>query len=125
MTATPFQHPVMAAAKAKSRRAFANLQLLRADERTIFESGDNAVTVEFDRRSGWWIAKLGMVEEPPPDLGVLVGDIAYQCLSAFNIVVWELAARKIGRRKVATKQFRNHVQLPVALTRRAFETTPW
>lgn len=124
MSIRGFEHLTMQDAEAKLRRAYENLHLLRCQERAVLEATKDPIAVEFDRSSGWWVAKLGVIEEPPPDLGVLIGDIAYQCLSAFNLIVWELAARKVGRRRVATPQFRNHVQLPIALVPKAFADNP-
>jgi hypothetical protein len=110
----PLSHPVLKAAEAKLRHAFEDLHALRTNRAAFLKACADPLTVEFDRGSGWWIAKIGVVEEPPPDLSVLVGDIAYQCLSAFNHIVWELAARKIGRRRITDKRIREHVQVPVA-----------
>ena len=52
-----------------------------------------------------------MLEEPPTLLSVLLGELAYETLSALNHLTWELAARKIGRRRVI--KVKNQVQFPV------------
>ena len=116
------KHPVLVAADAKLRRAYENRQTLRT-KIAEFEAGSPySLSVKFDGE--WWTAIAQITDQPSPDLSVLVGDIAYQCYSAFHHVVWELASRKIGRRKVFGSTFKPHIQLPVALTEKAFADHP-
>jgi hypothetical protein len=107
-------NPALDAANFKLRRATEHLHTLTEEMLGFRKRDPYAVTVDFEPDTGWWVAKAQVREEPSPRLSVLVGEIAYECLSALNHLVWELAVRKIGRNKAAKGSVRNFVQFPVA-----------
>jgi hypothetical protein len=109
------------AATEKLHRAREHLHTLKEEIASLSKRNTYAVAVDFDRHSGWWIANARVSEEPPPRLGVIVGEIAYECLSMLNHLTWELAARKVGRTKVFSKQIKSQVQFPVAMSESAFK----
>jgi hypothetical protein len=110
------------AAKAKWDRGYEDLQTLKADTDRFAKREPYKIPVKLDGKSGWHIARLQVVEEPPPDLSVLVGAIAYQCLSALNLIAWELAARKIGRRKIFAPEIRRDISFPIAQCSKDFRS---
>src|SRR4051794_335739 len=59
-------------------------------------------TLEAD---GWWVARTGIIEEPPPVLGVQVGCLAHEAVSALNHVTAALGARKLGARSAHKHRF--------------------
>jgi len=76
------------------------------------------VSVEPDAQQRWYVATVHVVEEPPPRFSILVGEIAYECISALNHLVWELAARKQGRKGVL--KLKRSIQFPVCTSPRHF-----
>lgn len=115
---SPEYSPAWKAAQAKLGRAREHLDTLGVDIADLRERNVYSVTVHREADSGWWIAKARINEEPSPRLSVIVGEIAYECLSALNHLTWELAARKVGRKKIIN--IKNQVQFPVALKPSAF-----
>jgi hypothetical protein len=91
-------YPPLRAAKAEVDPGREDLKTLRENIGTLLERNPYRVEVEFDRKTGWHVAYARIVQEPEPDLAVLVGSAAYQFHSALNLIAWELAARKIGRK---------------------------
>ncbi len=77
--------------------------------------------MEFERESDWHVARAQIREEPPPDLGVGIGAIAYQLLSALNLVTWSLAVRKLGIRRA--EAVRHQIQFPVTFSQGHFKNT--
>jgi hypothetical protein len=104
-------HPALEAAYAKRDRAREHLETLEDEADEFLRGYPYRVGIEIDVESRWYTAYLKVVEEPPPRFGILVGEIAYECLSALNHLVWELAARKQGRVKVL--QLKRSIQFPV------------
>jgi hypothetical protein len=111
-------HPALEAAYAKRDRAREHLETLEDEADEFLRGYPYRVGIEIDAESRWYTAYLKVVEEPPPRLGILVGEIAYECLSALNHLVWELAARKNGRRKVL--KLKRSIQFPVCSSPRHF-----
>ena len=102
------------AAHAKVGRAVKDLEALRDDAERFLEGNPYFIAVEFDGETGWHSAVAQVAEEPPPRLSVLVGSVAYQLLSALNLLTWRLAVRKLGAR--ATEAVKNEIQFPVAFS---------
>lgn len=117
-------HPSLKAAQAKLALATEHLQTFKTEVSRVEESSPYRLTVDFNAQSGWWVATADVSDEPGPDLGVLIGAIAYQCLSALNILVWELAARKVGSRRIHTDSIRRHVSIPVTVREQDFASLP-
>lgn len=111
-------HPALTASREKLRRATEHLDAVTAEITAFLDRDPYRIAVEFERDTGWWVAKARIAEEPGPRLSVLVGEIAYECLSALNHLVWELAARKGGRRNVF--KIKAQVQFPIALSEQAW-----
>jgi hypothetical protein len=107
-------HPALEAANAKRDRAREHVESLE-DEADEFLGGYPyrvEVVSNPDPEVTWHTAKLKIVKEPPPRLSVLVGEVAYECISALNHLVWELATRKLGKRKVV--KLKRVIQFPVS-----------
>jgi hypothetical protein len=107
-------NPALDAANFKLGRANQHLRTLADEMTALVERNPYGVTVEFGAGSRWWVAKARISEEPSPLLSVLVGEVAYECLSGVNHLVWELASREVGRRKVFDRLVKGNVQFPVA-----------
>jgi len=114
-------YPPLEAAEAKIRRAHEDLQTLHADAQRFLDRQPYFIAVEFERESGWHVARAQLREEPPPGLSVRVGGIAYQILSALNLVTWSVAVRKLGARRA--EAMRNAIQFPVTFSPRHFANT--
>lgn len=112
----------LAGAEVKLNRAREHLKRLRSESAEFLEGDPYRLIVEFDPKSGWHFVKARIVEEAPVELGVTVGEFAYECISALNHVAWQLAARKRGR--IAVEKIKREVQFPVALSPQAFEKEP-
>lgn len=110
------------AAKAKWDRGLEDFQGLKLDCGRFLKRDPYRSSVEFEAESGWYVAYSRMVEKAPPDFSVLVGSIAYQCLSALNVIAWELAARKTGRRKILQKHIQRDISFPIAVRPQDFES---
>jgi hypothetical protein len=102
------------AAKAKWDRGFEDFKRLQLNTGRFVKSNPYRIAIEFEAETGWYVAYTRMVEQVPPLFSVLVGSISYQCLSALNLTAWELAARKIGRRKI--EQVKDDIFFPMAKT---------
>ena len=99
-------NPALVASGEKLRRASEHLDAVASEIVAFRNRNPYRITVQFERDTGWWVATARISEEPGPRLSVLVGEVAYAHLSALNHLVWELAARKVGRRKVSTARSR-------------------
>ncbi len=108
--------------EAKLQRAGEHLERLEADARTFLEREPYRVAVDYDAKIDHHVGKARIIEEPPLTLSVTVGEFAYECISALNHAVWQLAARKRGRHKV--EAIKRQVELPVALSRQRFLEKP-
>jgi len=106
-------HPALEAAYAKRDRAREHLETLELEADEFLRGYPYRVGIEIDPEITWYTAYLKIVKEPPPRLSVLVGEIAYECLSALNHLVWELAARKQGRKRVM--KIKRSIQFPVCI----------
>jgi hypothetical protein len=107
-------------AEVKLRRAREHLERLGTESADFLESDPYRVVVEFDSKSGWYLVKARIIEHAPIEMSVTVGEFAYECISALNHIVWQLAARKRGRRKIEGKQLREQIQFPVATSSERF-----
>ncbi|HST34930.1 MAG TPA: hypothetical protein VLJ80_15575 [Solirubrobacteraceae bacterium] len=112
----------LAGVEAKLERAREHVERLEADALAFVERDPYRITVEYDVESDWHIAKAWIIEEPPLALSVVFGEFAYECVSALNHAIWQLAARKRGRSKV--EAIKREVQFPVALTPKRFLKEP-
>jgi hypothetical protein len=108
--------------KAKLERADEHLQALHTESKRFLKRKPYAFTVDFESEAGWYVVRSQIIEQPPIKLAVLVGEVAYECISALNHAVWQLAARKRGRHKV--EEIRREIQFPVALTPGKFREEP-
>jgi hypothetical protein len=115
-------YPALIAAKAKWDRAAKDLKALNEDLNRFIKTEPYRFEVEFETESGWHVAYARIAEETPPALSVLVGDAAYQMLSALNLIAWELAARKVGRRKINQPEIRRDIAFPIAEKPADFES---
>lgn len=111
--------PPLAGIEAKLQRAGEHVERLQADVRQFLEREPYRVTVDFEPEIDWHIAKTRIVEQPPLSLSVIFGEFAYECISALNHAVWQLAARKRGRIKV--EAIKDEIQFPVALSPESFK----
>lgn len=105
-------HPALGAAFAKTTRALEHLNTVEREIDEFLERNPFRIAVNFQPDSGWHVATFQIIEHPPPRLSVVVGEIAYECLSALNHLTWELACRKVGRRRVMA--VKRSVQFPLA-----------
>jgi hypothetical protein len=115
-------YPALVAAEAKWNRGGEDLKALHERIARVLKGQPYQIEVKFDRESGWHTAYARVAEKPLPDLSVLVGATAYQFLSALNLIVWELAARKVGRRKVFTEGIRRDIAFPISAKPADFES---
>lgn len=110
----------LAGAETKLARAREHLKRLRSESTRFLEGDPYRIVVDFDAKSGWYFIKARIVEQAPVELSVTVGEFAYECVSALNHAVWQLAARKRGRLKIEGKKLRDQIQFPVAYSRERF-----
>lgn len=101
-------------ALAKLNRAEEHFATFEIEREMFFKRDPYRIEVELDLDTGWHIATFRIVEEPPALLSVLLGELAYETLSALNHLTWELAARKKGRHRIM--DVKNQVQFPVCRT---------
>jgi hypothetical protein len=64
------------------------------------------------------MSRLRVLKEPPLRLSIIAGEMAYEYVSALNHLVWELAAHKLGRKKVWN--YRMGIQFPIAASPESF-----
>lgn len=107
-------HPALEAAQAKIDRAYEHFEALHFAVEAFLDPKPYGIAIEFDPDTEWWIAKAKVAEQPPPLLSILAGEVGYTCISALNHLVWELASRKLGRRRVWS--VKNQVQFPVTVS---------
>jgi hypothetical protein len=115
-------YPALVAARAKWERGVKHLDALDERIRQVGKSNPYRVEVQFDRKTGWHTAYARIAEQPPPDLSVLAGEAAYQFLSALNVIVWELAERKLGRHKINENRIFNDISFPITTKPADFES---
>lgn len=115
-------YPALVAARAKWERGVEELDALDKRIRAVKKRHPYGVDVEFDRKTGWHTAYARIREQPPPDLSVLVGSAAYQFLSALNVIVWDLAERKLGRHKINEGRIANDISFPITRRPADFES---
>jgi hypothetical protein len=105
--------------KAKLERAREHLQALHRESRDFLDGEPYLFPVDYETEGGCYVVRAKIVRQPPIKLAVLVGEFAYECISALNHAVWQLAARKRGRHKITG--IKREVQFPVALAPHLFE----
>ena len=109
--------------RAKHERAIEHVESLNFEVEQFLAREPHRVTVEFEPETGWHVARFQIFEYPPPELGVLAGEAAYNCLSALNHIAWELAGRKLGWRNLAAnKTLARGVQFPIATSPSGFQS---
>lgn len=107
--------------RAKYQRAIEHVDALHFEVDEFLAREPHRVTVEFEPETGWHVARFQIFEYPPPSIAALAGEAAYNCISALNHIAWELAARKLGRRKLgASQRLARGVQFPIATSPSAF-----
>ncbi|HEX8065379.1 MAG TPA: hypothetical protein VF520_02500 [Thermoleophilaceae bacterium] len=104
--------PALQAALAKADRAVEHLKTLETRVGKFLDRKPYRVIFDFEPETGWHVGYLRVLEEPPVSLSVIVGEIAYQQLSALNLLTFELAKRHLGREP--TKKDARDIQFPVA-----------
>lgn len=112
------------AAAAKYDRAAEDLGAHHKKSRDFFDGDPYRVVIKFESDTSWHVARVQIVEDPPPSLSVLVGNIAYQLLSAINLLAWELAAREVGRDALQQRKVAQQVQFPIAKDWADFRSYP-
>ena len=87
-------HP-LDGSRAKIRQASKQLKTLNREAARFANSHPYTIESERDRKTGEWVGiirAVGTDEDPPIELGVLVGDIAHNLRSALDLLVCQLAA---------------------------------
>jgi len=115
-------YSALLASRAKWNRGVEDLDALEERIGQVSKGNPYGIDVEFDRKTGWHTAYTRIRQLPPPDLSVLIGAAAYQFLSALNLIVWELAERKIGRHKINDRRIANDIAFPIASKSKDFES---
>lgn len=110
-------HP-LDGAEAKVARAWEHRKALRAEISRFLKTDPYPVVVDLDPQTGWHVARLRVLKEPPLLFSIIAGEMAYEYVSALNHLVWELAARKLGRKKVW--KYRMGIQFPIAASPESF-----
>jgi hypothetical protein len=110
-------HP-LDGAEAKIARAWEHRKALRAEISRFLKTEPYPVVVDLDPQTGWHVARLRVLKEPPLLLSIIAGEMAYEYVSALNHLVWELAARKLGRNNVW--KYRMGIQFPIAASPESF-----
>lgn len=110
-------HP-LDGAEAKIARALQHRKALRTEINQFLKTEPYPVVVDLDPQTGWHIARLRVLQEPPLLISIIAGEMAYEYVSALNHLVWELAARKLGRKKVW--KYRMGIQFPIAASPESF-----
>ena len=78
---------------AKIARADDQFQLLEREMRAFFDRDPEPIGTSvgyFDSESGWHISYGVVNEEPPPRLGVILGELVHNVRSALDHLVWQL-----------------------------------
>jgi hypothetical protein len=70
-------YPPLEAAWARFNRAAKDRRRLHENIELCLAKRPYGVDAECDPKSGWWVARTHIVEEPPPVLGGLVGSVAH------------------------------------------------
>jgi len=108
------QDPALAVALAKADRAVEHFNTLKARIGAFLDEKPYRLAIELEAHTGWHVAQMWVVKEPPPALCVIVGEIAYQQISALNLLTFELAQRHL--RREPTKKEARLIQFPIALS---------
>ncbi len=74
----------------KLARAREHLEALRVASDAFWKLNPYAIVGEFDAQAGEYVFKVRVYEEPPPYLGVIVGDVVHNLRSALDYLAWEL-----------------------------------
>jgi hypothetical protein len=112
------EHP-LDGVQGKIERAWEHQRKLRSEIKAFKASKPYSVDVRFDPSSGWHVARLRVASEPPVRLSIIAGEMAYEYISALNHVAWELAARKLGRKRAW--KCRLSIQFPVTMGPEQFD----
>lgn len=113
--------PALQAALAKADRAVEHFETLKTRLGELLDRKPYRVPVEFEPETGWHVAYMRVLEEPPLGLAVIVGEIAYQQLSALNLIAWELAIRHCGRETAECNA--RLIQFPIATCEEDFRSS--
>lgn len=111
-------YPALVAAKAKWDRGVKDLDALEKRVRAVRKGDLYRLEIDFDRETGWHSVYARIKGMPPPGLSVLAGNMAYQCLSALNLIAWDLAVKEIGPKRVG-EVFRD-IAFPISAKRNDF-----
>lgn len=85
--------PSLAGVWAKIARADEHAQLLEREVGAFFDRDPQPVATSvgyFDPESGWHMVYGIVREDPPPRLGVILGDLVHNVRSALDHLVWQL-----------------------------------
>jgi hypothetical protein len=77
-------------------RATDHLEALRDEIRTVEKANTYSIFGDKDPQSGWKIIRLKVIEEPPPRLGLLAGELCYQLRAALDNLVAALVLASGG-----------------------------
>ena len=71
-------------------RANAHLKTLQEETRAFFDRSPYGVVDDFDPETSRYTFRVAVFESPPPQWGVIVGDIVHNLSSALEYIAWEL-----------------------------------
>lgn len=76
---------------AKLARAQEHLEALDAELVKFFDSNPYGALGEIEGEDGWYVFRVKTRRQPPPRIGVLLGEYVHQVRSAFDHFAWALA----------------------------------
>jgi hypothetical protein len=91
------QEPELGGCLEKLSRAQEHLHTLDSELRTFFDSDPYGAIGEIEGKESWYVFRVKTRREPPPRIGVLLGEYVHQVRSAFDHFAWALARLHYGK----------------------------
>jgi hypothetical protein len=88
----------------KVKRAVEHYDTLKTEIRAFFDSKPYEVTTEYESKGRRHVARIHIKRDPPPVLGLLIGECLYQLRTALDHLAWQLASID-GRTPPETTEF--------------------
>lgn len=82
--------------RAKVERAAENINLLNSAVGRFFETGPYEIVGEFDAECSQYVWSVKITQQPPLELGVMLGEAVHNLRSALDLLVWQLVLLNAG-----------------------------
>ena len=116
-----FNHP-LDGARGKVTRAMQHAVSLREHCSRYSSSVGTSLSVKHDAASNTVEVRLDRVEDPPPYLSAILGDIAHNLRSALDQVIWQLALMGPNAEALDDERVARTIQFPIKSSKEQFRS---